>query len=217
MTDDDDRTGKLLELIRTRLTAVSFDVGRGIDDDTIRAIVDDAIQAPSSFNIQHWRFVAVRHAYDRERLAAASYGQRQVADCAVVFIVLGDLRGIERLPEAMRRAVKQGALSEQQAEAWMRSAEAIYADEQMSRDEAIRSCSLASMSLMLSAEARGLCTGALIGFDPAAVKREFTIPEQLLPVMLVTVGWPSEIDQRRKPRFNVDEVLCFDRWTLDPN
>jgi hypothetical protein len=35
--------------------------------------------------------------------------------------------------------------------------------------------------------------------------------------MLVTVGWPDETEQLRKPRFGVDEVLCFDRWTHDPD
>ena len=214
---DDDRSRELLDLIRTRLTAEGFEPGRSLDDDAIREIVDDAIQAPSSFNIQHWRFIAVRKSEDRERLAAASYGQRQVADCAVTFIVLGDLRGIEKLPEAMRRAVEAGALSERKAEGWIRSAEAIYADQQLARDEAIRSCSLAVMNLMHSAEARGMGTGVLIGFDPAAVKREFGIPERYLPVMLVTVGWPVRVGQQRKPRFSVDEVLCFDRCGFDPD
>jgi nitroreductase len=211
-------TRRLIDLIRRRLTAEGFEPGETLDEQTIREIVDDAIQAPSSFNIQHWRFVAVRRREDLERLCAAAYGQRQVADCATAIILLGDLRGIEKLPQAMRHAVESGAIPEKRADNWVKMAEAIYADEQLARDEAIRSCSLAAMNLMLSAEARGLGTGVLIGFDADAVRREFGVPERYLPVMLVTVGRPASRGRKvRKPRFAVDEVLRFDRCDFDPD
>ena len=106
-------------------------------------------------------------------------------------------------------------MSDEQARAWIRSAEELYADPQLARDEAIRSCSLAAMNLMLAAEARGLGTGVLIGFDPARVMREFAVPPRYLPVMLLTVGWPARTDQSRKPRLTVDEVLCFDRCSFE--
>ncbi len=205
---DDER---LLTLIRGRLTVEEFEAGQTLDEETIRSLIEDACQAPSSFNIQHWRFVAVRAPEDRKRLSAAAFNQPQVADAAVTFIVLGDLRGIDRLPSVMERAVAAGALSAGKSQGWVRAAKKIYHDEQLNRDEAIRSCSLATMVLMLSAEARGLGAGALIGFDPEAVKREFEIPEHYLPVMLVPVGRPAKLEQRRKPRFEVDEVLSLDR------
>lgn len=207
-----DAARAILDLIRNRLTIERFEPGRTLDEQTVRDIVDDAIQAPSSFNMQHWRFVAVRRPEDRERLAGAAYGQRQVADAPLTFILLGDLQAVEHLPAVLERAVESGAMTANQAESWIRQAGEIYADPQLSRDEAIRSCSLAAMNLMLAAEARGLGTGVLIGFDPQRVMRDFDIPERYLPVMLVTLGWPAETDQTRKPRLTVDEVLHFDRF-----
>ena len=81
----------------------------------------------------------------------------------------------------------------------------------MARDEAIRSCSLAAMNLMLSAEARGLATAALAGFDPQKVRQYFDIDERYLPVMLLAVGYPASRSTARMPRFPVDDVLAFDR------
>ena len=69
-----------------------------MSDDEIRELVRDATRAPSSFNIQHWRFVAVRKPEDKERLCRAAYDQKQVEDAAVTFIVLGDTRGVDKLP-----------------------------------------------------------------------------------------------------------------------
>ena len=199
-----------LEMIRQRASVETFDT-RPVDDETIRALVEDAARTPSSFNIQHWRFVAVRNDEDKERLCRAAFGQEQVRAAAVTFIVLGDLKGLEKLPRINREAVKIGALPEGKAAAWERLAAKIYADPQAARDEALRSASLASMTLMLAAEARGLASGALSGFDVDRVRADFDIEPRYLPVMLIAVGYPAKLDPRQQPRLGVDEILSFDR------
>jgi nitroreductase len=199
-----------LELIRKRVSVERFRAGRELSEAEICALVEDAIEAPSSFNIQHWRFVAVRREADKERLCRAAFGQRQVADAAVTFIFLGDLRGVEKLPAALEPAVRQGAMAQGKADAWVAQAQKIYSDEMMARDEALRSCSLAAMTMMLAAEARGLDSCPLSGFDPEQVKREFGIDERYVPVLLLAVGHAAETETRRKPRLAVEEVLAFD-------
>lgn len=204
-------TQAVLRLIRNRVSVERFDPDRGLAEDEIRALVEDATQAPSSFNLQHWRFVAVRHAADKERLTRAAYGQRQVADAAVTFIVLGDLRALDKLPAILDGAVERGALPATKAAAWLDMARTLYADPETARDEAIRSCALAAMTLMLAAEARGLGAGALAGFDPQQVRAEFGIGERYLPVLLIAVGHPLQGRGPRMPRLAADEVLAFDR------
>jgi len=199
-----------LELIRRRTSVETFD-NRPVDDETIRALVEDAACAPSSFNIQHWRFVAVRNDEDRERLCSAAFGQQQVRAAPVTFIVLGDLEGLEKLPRINREAVEVGALPEGKASAWERLAAEVYADPQVARDEALRSASLAAMTLMLAAEARGLASGALSGFDVDRVRADFEIEDRFLPVMLIAVGYPAKLARRQQPRLGVDEILSFDR------
>ena len=198
------------ELIRRRLSVESFDPDRDVGEELIRQLVEDAAESPSSFNIQHWRFVAVRSAADRERLCRAAYGQRQVADAPVTFIILGDLQGAEQLPQVLDRAVEQGAMARLKADAWIRQARQIYADAGQARDEALRSCSLAAMTMMLAAEARGLGSCPLSGFDPARVAREFGVDERYVPVLLLAIGYPASSETTRKPRLPLDDVLTFD-------
>ena len=85
----------------------------------------------------------------------------------------------------------------------------MYANPASQRNEAIRSASLAAMTLMLAAEAHGLVSGPMIGFDPEGVQREFQIPERYLPVMLVAVGHPAPGNWPRKPRLPLGEVLAY--------
>jgi putative NAD(P)H nitroreductase len=199
------------DVIRGRISAERFQTGGEVSDDELRELIEDAILAPSSFNIQHWRFVAVRDPEDKKRLRAAAYDQAVVEDAAMTLIVLGDLRGHEKLAEILDDCVDQDAMTSRTAKRWIELSNGIYRNEQMARDEAIRSATLASMVLMLSAAARGLATAPLIGFDPDAVRHEFEIPEHCLPVMLLAIGRPTDEPPRRKVRMSVDRILAFDR------
>jgi nitroreductase len=130
----------------------------------------------------------------------------------VTFIVLGDLRGYEKLPQILKPMVDGGLIDQGMADGWAGMATSSYSvNEQFARDEAIRSASFAAMTLMIAAEAKGLVTGPMIGFDPAGVKREFNIPDRYLPVLLLTVGYPANGNWPRKPRLGVEDVLAFNK------
>jgi len=199
-----------IELIKQRISTNKFDASRTLTEAEIKELVAYATEAPSAFNIQNWRFVAVTTSEDKARLKSVSYNQQKVVDAAVTFIVLGDLRGYEKLPKILKPMVDRGLMDQSVADGWVKSATSSYSgSEQFARDEAIRSASFAAMTLMIAAQAKGLATGPMIGFDPAGVKREFNIPDRYLPVMLLTVGYSAPGNWPRKPRLGVDEVLAF--------
>lgn len=104
-----------LELIRPRISANKFDTTKTLSHPEIRELVEYATQAPSSTNIQHWRFIAVTKPADKERLKQAAFGQQKVADAAVTFIVLGDLRGHEKLGNILDRSVKAASSTSRRA------------------------------------------------------------------------------------------------------
>jgi nitroreductase len=94
---------------------------------------------------------------------------------------------------------------------WLSAAGHWYgSDPQMARDEAIGSASLAAMTLMLAAEAKGMASGPMIGFHPDGVRREFQVPDRYVPVMLLPVGYATVGNGARKPRFALNDVLFID-------
>ena len=200
-----------LETIKHRISANNFDSTKTLSEAEIKDLISYAIEAPSSFNIQHWRFVAVTKSEEKARLKAVAYNQPKVSDAAVTFIVLGDLQAHEKLPEIYQPLIAAGAMKQEQVDGVIGMANGFYANNSaMAHDEAIRGASLAAMTLMLTAEAKGLVSGPMIGFDPEGVKREFGISDRYLPVMLIAVGYAAEGNHPRKPRLSLDQVLAFE-------
>ena len=203
-----------LDSIKHRVSANAFDTTKPLSKAEIEELVSYALEAPSSFNIQHARFIAVVDAVQKEKLKALSWNQQKVADAAVTFIILGDTLAHEKLPELMGRALQAGLIDQGVADWFVSGAAGFYSNysnTQLVRDEVIRSASFAAMNLMLAADAKGLASGPMIGFDSAGVQKAFNIPERYVPVLTLAVGYAKEAGNwPRKPRLTVAETLAFD-------
>ena len=160
---------------------------------------------------QKWQEYKELPEAEKARLKAVANNQEKVGTAAVTFIVLGDLRGYERLPEVLKPSIDSGHTSPERADATVAAAASTYGtNAQFARDEAIRGASLGAMTLMLAAEAKGLVSGPMGGFDRVALAREFNIPERYVPVMLIAVGYAAPGNYPRKPRLSADRVLSFE-------
>jgi nitroreductase len=203
------------DALKNRTSVNHIDPKRSLTDDEIKELVAYASEAPSSYNMQHWRFIAVRNKENKEKLKTLSYNQPKVADAAVTFIVLGDLKGHEKLSQAFAPLLKAGAVDQKTLDGMVAQVNGSYGNNtQAQRDEAIRSGSLAAMNLMTAATAKGFVSAPMIGFDPVAVSKEFGVPPDHIPVMLVAVGYAAPGNWPKKPRFPVDRILSFEKGRI---
>ena len=198
------------DLISTRASASHLRPGTQVSRQVIECVIALATRAPTSYNLQNWRFVIADTPAAKEKLRAVAYNQNKITDAAAVVILIGTMPDPERLKLDLGRAVAAGLLPHGLDTAWAASVRAKYGDDpQASRDEAIRSASLAAATLMIAAEAEGLATCPMIGFDAAGVAREFGLASEEIPVMLVAIGKASEDSWPQKPRRAVSEVLSY--------
>jgi putative NAD(P)H nitroreductase len=196
------------EIIESRSSISFFDPSRELSDDTINALVEQATRAPSAFNFQNWRFIVVRSPEAKARLKEVAYGQQQVVDASVTFIICGTLAAHEQLRRRLEPMVASGAMSKEMAENWVSQATLDHENNsQLQRDEAIRSASLAGMTLMLAASGMGLANGSMIGFDMAALSREFGLTSNDVPAIVVTVGYSRPGNWSQKPRRPIHELI----------
>ena len=197
-------------VLEKRTSVGKYDKSRSIDAKLVSELVRLACLAPSAFNLQNWEFVAVYSNEAKQTLFPLAFNQPQVLDAAVTFIVCGKTEGYKELGEVLQTSVDAGIISSGVQQTWVDMVTQSHEnDAQVRRDEAMRSGSLASMSLMVAAQELGLVSGAMGGFDPDAVKAAFSIHDASVPVMLVTVGYPAEGNWPQKLRRPTEQVLTL--------
>jgi nitroreductase len=206
------------EAITRRRATRRFDPSRSLPDDLLKRILHLATLAPSGFNLQPWRFIVVRTERNRRRLKACAFNQPKVAEAPVVLIVLGYHHPHRSHLEPMvERQLAMGAITPESA-AEMR-ARAYRAMERVS-DRALwatRSTMLAAATLMIAAEALGVASAPMEGFDPDLVREAFGVPDDHTICCLIALGFAAA----PKPfpgRFPLEEV-CYEEhfgqpWTL---
>ena len=202
-------THPTLAFIEQRISANRFDDSHSLADAEIARLVQLATRAPTAYNLQNWRFIAVRTPAAKARLRALAQDQAKVQEAAVCFIVCGVLADPEALAERLQPFVDGGFMPAAMAQGWLQAAQQQYASAQAVRDEALRSASFGAMTLMHAAQAMGLASCAMTGFDAEGVAASFGLAREEVPVMLVTVGRAAAGNWPQKPRRPLEQVLEF--------
>jgi putative NAD(P)H nitroreductase len=197
------------QLLQARYSVNQFDPNGTISREELESIIDAATLAPSSYNLQHWRFLVVDDKEKKLKLKSVAYDQQKVEDTAAAILVLGNLKAHEDAKRIADDLSAKGYLPEQYKENVINQINGLYSNESMQRDEAIRGASLAAMTLMLAAKDKGFGTCPMIGFDPQRARQEFHIPEHLIPVMLITIGPEKDPKMPRKLRFPAKEITTY--------
>jgi nitroreductase len=200
-------TDPTIALIERRVSANQFDAGHALSRQEIEQLTRLATRAPSAYNLQNWRFIAVRTPEAKARLRRLAHGQAKVSQAAVTFIVCGLLPDHADVAERLRPFVEAGHMAAEAAAGWQEGARAQYADPRTARDEAVRSASLGAATLIYAAGAMGLASGPMVGFDAEGVARAFGLAQGEIPVMLVAVGRAGPGNWPQKPRRPLTDVL----------
>ncbi len=198
-----------LAFIERRVSAHAFDPAHIAPDAEITRLIDLAARAPTAYNLQNWRFIALRSAEVKARLRGLAWVQPKVEAASVVFIICGALPDAARLPERLEPSVSAGFMPAEIPPIWRAAAEKGYADLQAARDEALRSASFGAANLIFAAEALGLASCPMGGFDAEGVARAFGLQAEEIPVLLVAIGRPLPGGWPQKPRRPLSEILDF--------
>ena len=196
------------EIVQQRRSIKSYLPDKEISDAELKELMQEVVLSPSSFNLQHWTFIAVRDNSLKEKIQAAAWGQEQVLTCSVLLVVCGKLNAYQDAPE-IYKDTPQGI-----QEKVLPIIKDFYDGKgQLQRDEAIRSASLAAMILMLAAQNRGWATVPMIGFDPEAVSKLANLRPNYIPAMLMTLGYKKDDPRPRSYRRPIEEIVRIN--TLD--
>jgi len=175
---------ELFDAIYQRRAIKAFDPEHVISSEDEKKLFEAAIQAPTSFNIQHWRFVVVRDKALRAEMRKLGNDQAQITDSSMLVIMTADTKAWQKNPARYwEQAPKEVA---DLLVGWMGP----FHDgrEWLQRDEAQRSIGMAMQTLMLAAKGIGLDSCPMIGFDIEAVAKLINLPADHVMGPMVAIG-----------------------------
>lgn len=183
-----------LEAIYQRRAIKGFDPNHKITEDDEKKLLEATIQAPTSFNIQHWRFVILRDTELRQKIRKElGFDQAQMTDASLLILFTADMKAWEK---GVERYWKNAP--EQVSNMMVGMTGDFYKDrEWLQRDEAQRSIGMAMQTLMLAAKAMGYDSCPMIGFDIEKLAELINLPEDYVMGPMVAIGkkvkdpWPK--------------------------
>ncbi|QMT15991.1 nitroreductase family protein [Planococcus maritimus] len=186
------QTNDFNEIVNGRRSIKQYDPTVKISREEMTEMLEQASKAPSSINMQPWRFVVIDTEEGKEKLAPlASFNLDKVMSASAVIAVFGDRNNIEYAEEIYGKSVELGYMPEDVKDFQLGYFKPLYegmSDEQM-KDIVMLDSGLVSMQLMLVARAYGYDTNPIGGYDKEKIAETFGLDkERYLPVMLITIG-----------------------------
>ncbi|MDQ0195176.1 nitroreductase family protein [Paenibacillus wynnii] len=190
------QTNDFTSIITGRRSIRKYDPSVKISKEEMTEILTEATLAPSSVNMQPWRFIVIESAEGKSKLAPlAKFNQVQVETSSAVIAVFGDLNNFDYAEEIYGAAVERGLMpadvKERQLTALAGHFSTLPAD--VNKDTVLIDAGLVSMQLMLAARAHGYDTNPIGGYEKDRIAEAYGLDkERYIPVMLISIGKAAE-------------------------
>ena len=200
------------EAIRARQSVRSFK-STPVPDEMIFQMLEAARLAPSSSNIQPWRFVVVTDPTEKKEIRRLSHYQPFLENTGVIFVVCADVVSYSPDEYIKRRqeAIASGSLAPNSINDpyFLARLKDLRARMEPSANFTLISANtyIAAEHIVLTATALGLGScwiGAI--YDRDGIKKLLGIPEKLHLLVLIAVGY-QDCKTPARPHFPMEKIL----------
>ncbi|MGN7165391.1 nitroreductase family protein [Paenibacillus cellulositrophicus] len=197
------------EVIHNRRTIKKYDPEVKISREEMSQILKEATLAPSSFNLQPWRFVVIESQEAKEKLIElAPFNSTQIYTSSAVIAVFGDLQFADRADEIYSKAVELGHMPQEMKEKILSTVVPLFDrfSVQEKRESIMVDGGLVSMQLLLTAYAHGYATNPMAGFNKEKIAEAFELDaERYIPIIIISIG-KAAAESRPPVRFPVHDI-----------
>lgn len=195
--------------IKARRAVKYYDPNHRMTAEEEKTLLELAMQAPTAFNVQHWRFVVVKNPELRKAIRAVAWDQAQVTDASLLIILTGDLQAWKKDPERYWK----DAPTEVRNYLVPAIQQYYQGRPEVARDEVMRSCGLAGQTLMLAAKAMGYDSCPMDGFDFDAVAKLIQLPDDHIISFMVAIGKGTKEAWPKPGQLPHTEVVIVDKFS----
>jgi nitroreductase len=198
------------ELLRHRRATPNFQ-DTPVPAEDIDRMLAFAREAPSGYNFQPWRFLVLRAAAQRARLREAAFDQPKITEAPVVVIAFAQREAWKETADEILQTAAASAGNAARDPAKVKSAAFSFLDKLDRTTWLNRQVMIAFTYLMLAAEVLGWDTAPMEGYDAAAVRQAFDLPEDTEVVALLAIGRAREPRKAHPGRLPANRIAYDNR------
>lgn len=201
---------KLEEIMHARKSVRKYKEGVVIPREKLQYLLQQATSAPSSSNMQPWRFLVIDNPQAKKELRAIANNQEQVETSSAVIAVLGDLTMYEKAEQIYNENFEKGYMSREVSDNMIKNSVALYSSlpEHILSNIVHFDAGLISMQLMLLAKDMGYDTVPMGGFNKAKFAEAYNLPQHEIPVLLIAIG-EAAAPAYGSSRLPIEQIVRF--------
>ena len=200
------------DVVFNRRSVKVFDENVKISQSEMLEMINKAVKAPSSVNLQPWRFVIVDSKEGKDKLRPLiKFNQRQNDTSSAMILIFGDMKCYEKADEIYGEDVKKGLMPEDVKNDILNMFLPSYenASREKMNDIVTIDSSLVAMQLMLVERHYGYDTNAIGGFEEDKLAEAFGLDkDRYVPVLILAIG-KSNYESYESSRLDAAEICSF--------
>ena len=189
-----------------------YDENVKISHEEMLEMIQKATIAPSSVNMQPWRFVLVESPEEKQKLKPLiRFNTRQNDTSSAMILIFGDMECYEYGEAIYDQAVTEGKMSPEVRDQQLAAIIPYYKNfTRAEMNDVVKiDSSLAAMQLMLVARSHGYDTNPIGGFEADQLAEAFGLEkERYVPVMILSIGKALE-EGYNSIRLDAKELTTF--------
>lgn len=201
-----------MSTLTTRRSIRVYDPNVKISKDEMKKILEDATRAPSSMNMQPWRFFIVETKEAKEKLRPVLYGNiKQLETSAAMICIFTDLKKFEFAEKIYTKAVEAGLMPEDVKEKQLRNVANMIPTLSLEGIEkgGLIDSGLVAMQLMNVAREYGYDTCPIGGFRHEKIAEALGIDQdRYKPVFILSIGKAME-SGFPSIRLDIDDIATW--------
>jgi len=180
----------LNKVMHERKSVRKYDANYKIPQAELEELLAEATTAPSSSNLQPWRFLVIQDATVKKELRQIANNQEQVETASAIIAVLGDTEMYKNVEEVYTKNFEQGYMDEATKNIMIENSLKLYQNlpKEILKNIATFDAGLISMQIMLLAKDMGYDTVPMGGFNKEAFAKHFELADHLVPIVLIAIG-----------------------------
>lgn len=171
----------VFEAIATRRSIRKF-TSQDVPIELLGVIIDAGRYAPSTGNIQNWRYIIVKNPETKKQIAEISQQQLWMNEAPVFLVVCSETEKLERFYG------KRGKI--------------LFS---------VQNVAASIQNMLLTIHALGMASCWIGAFDEKVLKRVLNLPEDIRPQAILPIGFPDEIVPA-PTHYTMENVCYFEQY-----